>query len=266
MSLSLQPAMFDAQIKQRPLSSDRAFTLIELLVVVAIVAVLAAILMPVLGMARRQADSVQCVAQLRQIGAGVAAYANDHGGKMPGPLTMKQNADDGAAVEGSLARLLGSYLGAAGAPPVSGGASGPEAGKSLFRCPAAAREFRDRKTPTYIVNMLPVPGYNQPAWGDAGLHQEPLTQAALTNWSDAETGGHPLNLAEVWAVKDADQEYFQEIGAPLDGVKDLPPSPVHGEHRNALFFDFHVGRVEVMRVVMKVTPEPAPSGPVSPAD
>ena len=266
MSLPLRSAMFDAQMKRRPLSSDQAFTLIELLVVIAIVAVLAAILVPAFGTARRQADSVQCVSQLRQIGVGVVAYVNDHGGMMPGPLTMKQRADDGAGVEGSLARLLANYLGAAAVASASSGASGPELGKNLFRCPAAARQFRDPKTPAYIVNMLPVPGYNQSAWGDAAQQQEPLSQAALTNWHDAQTDGRPLNLAEIWAIKDADQEYFREIGNQLDDVKDLPPTPAHGAHRNALFHDFHVGRVEVMRVVMKVTPEPGSPDPASPVD
>ena len=258
--------MFDVPMKRRPLSGNQAFTLIELLVVIAIVAVLAAILVPVFGTARRQADSVQCVAQLRQIGMGVAAYVNDHAGMMPGPLTMKQRADDEAAVEGSLARMLASYLGTTAGPSATGATSSPELRKNLFRCPAAARQHRDPKTPSYIVNMLSVPGYNQPAWGDAARQQVPLSQAALTNWHDAETDGHPLNLAQIWAIKDADQEYFQEIGNQVDDVKDLPPTPAHGAHRNALFHDFHVGRVEVMRVVMKVTPETAPPAPTRFAD
>jgi prepilin-type N-terminal cleavage/methylation domain-containing protein len=248
--------MFDAPMKSRPRTSQPAFTLVELLTVVTIVAILTAILLPVLGAARKQADSVQCVSQLRQIGAGIAAYANDHDGSMPGPLTMKQSADDDGGAGGSLASLLANYLGASGTASAAVAASGHGRRQTLFLCPAAARQFGDRKTPTYIMNMLPVPGFNQSAWGDASLREEPLRQAALTNWSDAQIEGRPLNLAEIWAIKDADQEYFHEIGARLDSVKDLPPTPAHGDHRNALFHDFHVARVNLMRVVIKITPEP----------
>lgn len=56
-------------------STRAAFTLVELLVVVAIIAVLAALLFPVLAAARNKARQTQCAAQLRQIGMSWLLYA-----------------------------------------------------------------------------------------------------------------------------------------------------------------------------------------------
>jgi prepilin-type N-terminal cleavage/methylation domain-containing protein/prepilin-type processing-associated H-X9-DG protein len=56
----------------------RAFTLIELLIVVAIIAILAAILFPVFAQAREKARQTTCVSNLRQLGLGVAMYAQDY--------------------------------------------------------------------------------------------------------------------------------------------------------------------------------------------
>ena len=228
------------------------FTLLELLVVMVIVAILAALLLPVLAQAQRQADSTACVSQLGKIGTAIAAYAGDHDGLLPGPLTMKQSAAFDERTRGSLARLLENYLGGSGTATGGGGREAP-----LFLCPAALRQMRDRKTPSYLVGMLPVPGYGQSAWGDAALDQEPLRQAVLTNWAEDRTGGHPLSLADVWAIKDADQAYFREINESTDSADDLLPTPAHGDHRNALFHDFHVARVKVISILTAVTPPPA---------
>jgi prepilin-type N-terminal cleavage/methylation domain-containing protein len=60
-----------------------AFTLIELLVVIAIIAILAAILFPVLAAAKAKAKKAACLNNLRQIGVGIHLYAGENADKLP---------------------------------------------------------------------------------------------------------------------------------------------------------------------------------------
>ena len=63
----------------------RGFTLIELLIVIAIVAILAAILLPVFLSARKKAYRAGCASNLKQIGLALMLYAGDNEEKlMPG--------------------------------------------------------------------------------------------------------------------------------------------------------------------------------------
>ena len=62
---------------------SRGFTLIELLVVMVIIALLIGLLLPALARAKEEAAKTQCRSNLRQIGLGIAMYANDNGGWSP---------------------------------------------------------------------------------------------------------------------------------------------------------------------------------------
>jgi prepilin-type N-terminal cleavage/methylation domain-containing protein len=68
------------------INSD-GFTLIELLVVISIIALLMAVLLPVLSRARKQAKAMVCQANLRQLGVAYSAYIAENGGKLHAPKT-----------------------------------------------------------------------------------------------------------------------------------------------------------------------------------
>ena len=66
-----------------PTSPRRAFTLVELLVTLAIIAILAALLLPALASGKAQGRRAACLSNLRQIGIAIQCYAPDNNGDIP---------------------------------------------------------------------------------------------------------------------------------------------------------------------------------------
>lgn len=58
----------------------QAFTLVELLVSIAVIAILAALLLPALGQSKLSAQSAKCVSNLRQLGVAAELYWDDNKG------------------------------------------------------------------------------------------------------------------------------------------------------------------------------------------
>jgi prepilin-type N-terminal cleavage/methylation domain-containing protein/prepilin-type processing-associated H-X9-DG protein len=66
----------------------RAFTLVELLIVIGIIALLISILLPTIARARKQANSVACLSNVRQLTMAMISYANENkGNTMPLDMT-----------------------------------------------------------------------------------------------------------------------------------------------------------------------------------
>jgi prepilin-type N-terminal cleavage/methylation domain-containing protein/prepilin-type processing-associated H-X9-DG protein len=67
-------------------SPSSGFTLTELLAVIAIIGILAAIIIPVVGKARESAHSTACATNLRNAHNWLTLYANEHKGRFPAPF------------------------------------------------------------------------------------------------------------------------------------------------------------------------------------
>lgn len=64
-------------------TKSAAFTLIELLVVMAIIGILAALLLPVLGRAKEKGRQSACLNNLRQVNLAIRLYADDYADSLP---------------------------------------------------------------------------------------------------------------------------------------------------------------------------------------
>jgi prepilin-type N-terminal cleavage/methylation domain-containing protein len=108
------------------LKAAEGFTLVELLVVIAIIAVLTALLLPVISAAKSNATRTTCLNNLQQINLGVRMYSDDSNDASPSPGSAAASTDPLTLYSGYKA-LMKSYVGFNGAPSTQG---------KLFACPA----------------------------------------------------------------------------------------------------------------------------------
>jgi len=203
------------------------FTLIELLVVVAIIAILAAMLLPALSQARERARQATCISNLKQISVVFFMYIQDEKELFPGACNTPQPAWQGRR----FAAILSDYL-----EPSRPGAGDRTLAK-VWNCPTIYK-----KVP-YYTNNAP---YYRRIWD--------ITESSYGwNFSMANSAGYPAwygpfkyrgkALDKVILLTEtcwwANSGYDVSSGGSFDAYWGIP-SKAHGEFLNCLFLDGHV--------------------------
>src|SRR4051812_6630702 len=78
-------------MRRQPTCRKAGFSLVELLTVMAILAIMMGVLLPVVAGARQAAYQAHCASNLRQIGAALTTYYQEHNGRLPArPVGLEQ--------------------------------------------------------------------------------------------------------------------------------------------------------------------------------
>ena len=232
------------RLPRRPRADQLAgFTLIELLTVIAIIGILAAIIIPVVGKVRQSAHRSGCANNLRQVGVAIQLYVADHKNWLPGGYQQT-----GQWNLYGLQRTIGPRGWQEAGKPTQDLAAQlfPYLNKSL---PDANGELQRTKALLCPGNPLAVETFESSSPASsyyAGIGVK------LNDGTTARPFGRPQGTraprmsdiarpAQAIAMFDYDAWFLAEIGeSVVQGSVPASSKEVHGSVRNFLYLDGHV--------------------------
>lgn len=219
--------------------AKQGFSLVELLVVMAIIAVLAVLLSTVASRVVESSRSAKCAGNLRQIAAGVAAYAGEHNMALP----MADTYPTGFGIKWYDA--IGPYFQV-------------PAGKILtmtyLRCPSAGKEpnatycsYAPNYRYVFFVQALEKERLNTYP-GSMRLNQVPASAFLFgdSGW-DSASGSQSIIYSPMWWTldKDTDGDGIKDSNSAIGGGSYNWVNPRHGKAANFVFADGSVRRVTI---------------------
>lgn len=225
-----------------------AFTLIELLTVIAIIGILAAILIPVVGAARESARGAACASNVRQMLAGMHLYAAEHDDRLPatqdprlqeGPEGIPQN-------ENTWHAYIAEYC-------------GYDNVTRMFRDGITWRSNTKELTvfncPTTVTTIVPLPGKEGISrldpWFSYGMNADVLAEFHGMSSNEARRSGRflyvhqiesPSSTMAILETSDWSAIQTREIGT---GYAMIP----HGGGQNVGFFDGSVQKMSAQQLI-----------------
>ncbi len=214
------------EITEKAWAEKKDFTLIELLIVIAIIAILAAMLLPALSKARERANTVKCLSNEKQAGVGTSMYLGDNlDFFMPYQLTKSQTGLTNGRV---WAEML---------------SDAKYVNRAIFACPSL-------KSPKGQTNYTPSGmtytgyGYNHYNLGS--------NMAVITSDKNTAKMSQLRHPSIGYMVMDTNQGLGSNLGSfcVLDFESSNPakngrPDPRHGGGVNILYVDGHAGYKKV---------------------
>lgn len=216
-----------------------AFTLIELLTVIAIIGILAAIVIPVVGKVRKTAQGARCVSNLRQVGTAMMAFTSDNKGKLFTKVFDLQS----SSYDGDPRRIQSRLYPYLNVPKEEWG---PQKVAEIMRC-----ESWYSLWPAAFATIGPSLWLNGTEHTGRGVRVGGQLIAPFGPANPSLDASKPVGLSlgsidspsREWAMVETDALLSRlQISAHKANV---PQELVHGNYRNALFFDGHVAKLDM---------------------
>jgi prepilin-type N-terminal cleavage/methylation domain-containing protein/prepilin-type processing-associated H-X9-DG protein len=228
----------------------RAFTLVELLTVIAIIGILAAIIIPVVGRVRESANKSSCASNLRQIGVALSSYVADHKGHLPGYDPIPWESGGKTYTSYGLNRSASATWYTLNGVPTTdlvsqlmpyldfnrkAGGGSVQGICPSFLCPSNPSHPASVSDTKYAANYYLAPTVRT----DTGITKYPFGYSQGNK--RAVIAAQIVNPGKAPALFDLDSAVLSLIGA--GAVNYAPDTAVHGGTRNVLYFDGHVASV-----------------------